>query len=186
MKQFEINNLSLKGAKIISRKKNSDQRGFFSRLFCFDELNEESKFDDLKQINISYTKTKNTIRGLHFQLPPFAETKIVTCTKGKIFDVIVDLRKDSSTFLNFHNEILSENNERSLLVPQGFAHGFITLDDNCEVLYFHTKNYNPDYERGIRYNDPKLNINWPSKTVEISERDLSFPLLTEQFDGLDL
>ena len=105
MKQFEINNLSLKGAKIISRKKNSDQRGFFSRLFCFDELNEESKFDDLKQINISYTKTKNTIRGLHFQLPPFAETKIVTCTKGKIFDVIVDLRKDSSTFLNFHNEI---------------------------------------------------------------------------------
>ena len=111
---------------------------------------------------------------------------LVEVTKGKIFDVIVDLRKDSSTFLNFHNEILSENNERSLLVPQGFAHGFIPLDDNCEVLYFHTKNYNPDYERGIRYNDPKLNINWPSKTVEISERDFSFPLLTEQFDGLDL
>ena len=185
MKKFEIKNLSLKGAKIINRKKNSDQRGYFSRLFCFDELNEEDKFDTLKQINISYTKTKNTIRGLHFQLPPFAETKIVTCTKGKIFDVIVDLRKDSSTFLNFHNEILSESEERSLLVPEGFAHGFLSLDDNCEVLYFHTKNYNPDYERGIRYNDPKLNINWPSKPDEISDRDLSFPLLTEQFDGLD-
>ena len=185
MKKFDIKNLSLKGAKIINRKKNSDSRGYFSRLFCFDELNEEDKFDTLKQINISYTKTRNTIRGLHFQLPPYAEKKIITCVKGKIFDIIVDLRKGSPTFLNFHNEILSENNETSLLVPEGFAHGFLSLDNDCEVLYFHTKNYNPDYERGIRYNDPKLGINWPSKAFEISERDSNFPLLTEQFDGLD-
>ena len=186
MKKLELKDILLKDAKVIIRKENSDNRGYLSRLFCYDELNEKNKFETLKQINISYTKLKNTLRGLHFQKPPYAEKKIVTCIKGKIFDIIVDLRRESPTFLKFHNEILSQSNQKSLLVPEGFAHGFLSLVDDCEVLYFHTKNYNPKYESGIKYNDPKLGINWPSKPIEISERDLSFPLIDDQFQGINL
>ena len=186
MKKLEFKEISLKNAKVIIREKNSDVRGYLSRLFCLDEINEDSEFDSLKQINISYTKSKHTLRGLHFQKSPFAEKKIVTCIKGKIFDIIVDLRKNSPTFLKFHNEILSENNQTSLLVPEGFAHGFLSLEDDCKVLYFHSKNYNPNYESGIKYDDPKIGINWPSEPKEISERDLSFPLIDEKFRGIDL
>ena len=111
---------------------------------------------------------------------------MVSCIKGKIFDVIVDLRKNSKTFLKTYSEILSEKNQKSLIVPKGFAHGFQALEDNCEILYFHSENYNSDYEDGIKYNDPQLSIKWPKNTTKISKRDDNFKLILENFKGLKI
>ena len=186
MGQFVIQNLNLLGAKKIKKKKYQDKRGYLSRVFCYDELKKNKINFSIKQINITLTKKKGTIRGLHFQLPPHSEIKMVSCIKGKIFDVIVDLRKNSKTFLKTHSEILSEKNQKSLIVPKGFAHGFQALEDNCEILYFHSENYNSDYEDGIKYNDPQLSIKWPKNTTNISKRDDNFKLILENFKGLKI
>lgn len=184
MSEFDIKNLPLIGAQIITRKKLEDERGYLSRLFCTEELNKNNIFKKIKQINITLTKKKSTIRGLHYQMAPFAETKMVSCIRGEIFDVIVDLRQDSPTFLNSHSEILSYKNQKSLIIPEGFAHGFQSLDDDCEVLYFHTENYQSNFEKGVRYNDQKLMIKWPLQSNIVSNRDLNFPLILEKFRGL--
>ena len=186
MGQFVIQNLNLLGAKKIKKKKYQDKRGYLSRVFCYDELKKNKINFSIKQINITLTKKKGTIRGLHFQLPPHSEIKMVSCIKGKIFDVIVDLRKNSKTFLKTYSEILSEKNQKSLIVPKGFAHGFQALEDNCEILYFHSENYNSDYEDGIKYNDPQLSIKWPKNTTNISKRDDNFKLILENFKGLKI
>ena len=183
MGQFVIQNLNLLGAK---NKKYQDKRGYLSRVFCYEELKKNKINFNIKQINITLTKKKGTIRGLHFQLPPHSEIKMVSCIKGKIFDVIVDLRKNSKTFLQTHSEILSEKNQKSLIVPKGFAHGFQALEDNCEILYFHSENYNSDYEDGIKYNDPQLSIKWPKNITNISKRDDNFKLILENFKGLKI
>ena len=186
MGQFVIQNLNLLGAKKIKKKKYQDKRGYLSRVFCYDELKKNKINFSIKQINITLTKKKGTIRGLHFQLPPHSEIKMVSCIKGKIFDVIVDLRKNSKTFLKTYSEILSEKNQKTLIVPKGFAHGFQALEDNCEILYFHSENYNSDYEDGIKYNDPQLSIKWPKNTTNISKRDDNFKLILENFKGLKI
>jgi dTDP-4-dehydrorhamnose 3,5-epimerase len=123
------------------------------------------------QCNISYTKIKGTIRGLHYQKKPFEESKLIRCTKGKILDVVIDLRPTSKTYKKYEGFELSENNYKMVYVPEGFAHGFQTLEDNCEVFYQVSQFYSPDYESGIRWNDPIFNIKWPIKVTEISQKD---------------
>ena len=130
------------------------------------------------------TSKKGTVRGMHFQYPPHAETKLVSCFRGKVFDVAVDLRKDSPTFLQSHAEILSNENLKTFLIPEGFAHGYQTLSDDCEMLYFHTANYVKEAEKGFNSTDPLLRIKWPLKISQISSRDKSHPSITSEFQGI--
>jgi dTDP-4-dehydrorhamnose 3,5-epimerase len=161
-----------------------DERGYFMESF------NELKFQvgvgqkiNFVQDNQSFS-TKGVLRGLHYQSNPYADMKIVTCIRGKIFDVIVDLRKNSKTFLNFIEIELSEYNNESVLIPEGFAHGFQTLINDCELIYSHTAKYCKKYENGLRYDDPRLNINWPLKPYNISDRDLKFNYINENYVGL--
>lgn len=165
----------LKGAYIINLQKIEDDRGFFSRLWCKQELEEHNLNANVVQSNISYNKKKGTLRGLHFQKAPYEETKYVRCTKGAMYDVIVDLRPESPTFKQWLGVELSEENGSMLYVPKRFAHGYIALQDHTEVTYFVTQFYNGDAEGGIRYNDKQFNIEWPIPITEISEKDKNRP-----------
>ncbi|NGX56461.1 MAG: dTDP-4-dehydrorhamnose 3,5-epimerase [Candidatus Anoxychlamydiales bacterium] len=176
---MKIIQLLLNGAAIIKSDIFEDNRGFFTRLFCQKELSKLHNSKSIDQINYSFTKKKGTIRGLHFQKNPFEEIKIVRCLKGKIFDVIVDMRKNSKTYLKWHGEILSENNHKMLYVPKGFAHGFQTLEDDCMTIYFNNEFYNPQAELGIKFDDKLLNIKWPIKMTAISDKDLNFESLND-------
>lgn len=155
-------------------------------MFCAGDLAEAGWVRPISQINHNRTSAKGSVRGLHFQLPPHAEMKLVNCIRGRIWDIAVDLRKGSPTFLKWHAEELSAENRRSLLIPEGFAHGFQTLTDDCEVLYMTSHPYAPDAEGGIRPDDPMLEVNWPLEFAEVSERDKSHPLLNTKFDGITL
>ena len=148
-----------------------DNRGRFYRVYCEEELKRIGHNKTIVQVNSSFTKHKGTIRGMHFQFPPKTEIKIVKCVKGSIFDVAVDLRKDSPTFLKWHGEVLTAENMKLMYIPEGFAHGFQTFEDDCDFLYLNTEFYSPEYEGGIRYNDPKIRIEWPLKAINISQRD---------------
>ncbi len=169
---------------ILKRKIFRDDRGFFAKLYSENDLKPFLANKHIVQINLSRTTQKGTIRGMHFQKHPFADLKIVQCTKGKIIDIVVDLRKASPDFLKWHAEELSDTNGKSLIIPEGFAHGFQTLCDDCEILYFHTAPYKPDYEGGINPLDPKLNIKWPLEVSQLSSRDSSFPPITSEFSGV--
>lgn len=179
-----IENTSLKDLKIITSEPFYDERGYFGRVFCQKELAEIKENIIIEQINHSLTKQKGTIRGMHFQYPPHAEMKIIRCTKGSIFDVAVDLRKNSPTFLKWHGEILSAENMKSIVIPEGFAHGFQTLEDDCEMVYLHTKAYCKEAEGALRFDEPLLNISWPLSLTAISERDLSHNYVDEKFEGI--
>ena len=163
-----------------------DHRGKFYRIFCKNEFEKITLQKEIVQVNQSFTIQKGSIRGMHFQYPPKAEIKIIKCTKGSVFDVGIDLRAKSQTFLKWHGQILSEDNLRMLYLPEGFAHGFQTLDDNTELLYLHTEFYTPQYEGGIRFDDPKLSIKWPLEITNISDRDLRYDLIDENFKGIVL
>jgi dTDP-4-dehydrorhamnose 3,5-epimerase len=178
--------LPINGLKKLIRRSHEDERGSLSRMFCDEELFDAGWQKDIKQINQTFTKKNGSLRGMHYQLPPYAEAKIVNCVRGEIFDVAVDLRQGSPTFLKWHAEILSAKNRVSLLIPEGFAHGFQTLVDDCELIYFHSQYYSPEHEMGMFYGDPKLSIDWPKEISEISERDASHNNLTDQFNGLYL
>lgn len=178
--------LSMTGAWLIETEAFQDQRGKFARFFCLKELENIHKGKAVEQINYSHTELKGTVRGLHFQHPPKTEAKLVRCLRGSVFDVIVDLRSGSETFLQWHGETLSGDNMKMLYVPDGFAHGFQALEDRVEMLYLHTESYDPEYEGGVRYHDPSLCIQWPLTVTEVSDRDRSHPLLTEEFEGLVL
>mgnify|MGYP001129666955 CR=1 FL=1 len=186
MERFEVKDLPLDGAKIVIRKPKWDDRGCFERMFCEEELITLLGHRRIVQINHSVTYKKGTVRGLHFQHPPNAELKLVSCIKGKIFDVIVDLRKGSPTLLQWHGEILAANTFKTLLVPEGFAHGFQTLDDDTELIYFVTSPYRPSHEDGLNPLEPRLNIPWPCEINTISERDSHFPFLDDGFEGITL
>lgn len=183
MKEFP---LYLTGAWLIEAETFQDQRGTFVRFFCQNEFDKIHKGKPIEQINYSRTVPKGAVRGLHFQRPPKTETRLVRCLRGSVFDVIVDLRSGSETFLQWHGEILSGKNMKMLYVPDGFAHGFQALEENVEMLYLHTGFYDPEYEGGVRYDDPRLRVQWPLSIAEISDRDRSHPLLTAEFEGLDL
>ena len=161
----------LKGAYVIEVDKINDERGFFGRLWCKNEFKKHNLNVNIVQSNVSKSKKKGTLRGMHFQKSPYQETKLIRCTKGSVYDVIIDLRPDSQTYKKWFGIELSENNHKMLYVPESFAHGFLTLESNSEVYYLVTQFYNKEFERGLRYNDPEINIQWPKKILEISEKD---------------
>jgi dTDP-4-dehydrorhamnose 3,5-epimerase len=171
---------------IIETKSHADSRGVFTRLYCESELVEFIGSRRIVQINQSQTFAVGAVRGLHFQEPPYAEMKIVRCIKGRVWDVAVDLRKSSSTFLQWHAEELAPGNARSMIIPEGFAHGFQAIEANSEILYLHTNFYCPNAEGGLRYDDPRLAIDWPLSVKDISERDCSHPLIESNFEGISL
>ena len=174
---MKIKQTPLQYAFIIELEPFMDDRGIFTRIFCQHELQSILHGKNIVQINHSMTRQKGAVRGLHFQYPPHAELKIVSCLRGQVFDVAVDLRKGSPTFLRWHAEILTDQNRKSFLIPEGFAHGFQTLEENCELLYLHTEFYSPEHEGGVRYDDPKIGIKWPLEITDVSERDKNHPLL---------
>jgi dTDP-4-dehydrorhamnose 3,5-epimerase len=170
--------------KLIQRHSVGDNRGYFERMFCGTELRPLMLAKEIVQINYTLTVKRGTLRGLHFQYPPYAETKIVSCLRGEVFDVAVDLRQGSQTFLQWHGEILSADNHRTLLIPEGFAHGFQALTDECGLLYFHSSSYQPNAEGGLNARDPRLAIRWPEPVADISPRDAAHPFVTEAFVGV--
>ena len=174
----------LKGSYIINLTPFSDERGWFARTYCENEFREIGHAEKWVQMNHSCTTKKGTVRGMHYQLPPFREIKMVRCIRGKVFDVIIDIRKDSATFLQWFGVELSPEAMNMLYIPVGFAHGFQTLSDNSEMIYHHSEFYSPGAEGGIKYNDPAVNIKWPLEVTSISERDLNHPGLTEKFKGI--
>lgn len=165
----------LAGAKIVELKELRDERGFFARAWCQKEFQEEGLSANVVQSNVSYNHHKGTLRGMHYQVSPYEESKLVRCTQGAIYDVVIDLRRGSPTFAQWVGVELTATNHRMLFVPEGFAHGFITLADNSEVTYQVTQFYHPGSERGARYNDPTFGIEWPTAIQVISEKDNSWP-----------
>ena len=174
----------LQGLYLISLEPVSDSRGWFSRTFCKEEFEKIDHKKEWVQMNHSFTKYKGTIRGMHYQVPPFSEVKMVRCVAGAVFDVVVDIRKDSKTFLQWQGVNLSAENKQMLYIPEGFAHGFQTLTDECELLYHHTAMYRPGAEGGLRYNDPMIGIEWPLPANHLSERDLAHELINQDFKGI--
>jgi dTDP-4-dehydrorhamnose 3,5-epimerase len=164
----------IKDAYIVNLETIEDDRGFFARLFCQKEFKEKKLINNFVQINDSFTKKKGTIRGMHYQKKPKQEVKIVRCISGKIFDVIIDLRKTSQTYLNWYGLELSSQNKKMLYVPNGCAHGFLTLSNNCEVFYLVSQEYSPKHEMGLRFDDPKINIKWPLKILYGSDKDMNW------------
>lgn len=181
---FDILPTPLAGLRVLQRKPIGDSRGYLERLFCVDDLRDLLAGRRIEQINRTLTSRRGTVRGLHFQHPPHAETKFVHCLRGEVFDVAVDLRRGSPTFLQWHAEILSEGNRKTLVLPEGFAHGFQTLADNCEMLYFHTAAYVQAAEGGLHVDDPRLAIRWPLPVAGLSARDAAHPRLNENFAGV--
>lgn len=186
MSRFTILDTPIDDLKIVERQQLDDTRGFLSRLFCTDELAAAGWHKPVSQINQTLTQKQGTIRGLHFQPPPNAEMKLVTCLRGAVWDVAVDLRTGSPTFLQWHAEELSAANHRALLIPEGFAHGFQTLCDDCELIYLHSRAYTPSAEVGLNPKDPMLMITWPWAITELSARDAQHPMLNHQFKGAAL
>ncbi len=184
--RFEIIKTPLPGMHVIQRKPIGDARGYLERMYCHEELQAVLPGKSIVQINHTLTVNRGTVRGMHFQKPPHAETKWITCLSGRVFDVAVDLRASSPTFLQWHAEILSEDNYKTLAIPEGFAHGFQTLTDHCEMLYFHTAAYHPEAEGAVNAVDPQLAIHWPEDITERSPRDAAHPMLDRNFSGIEL
>jgi len=164
----------INGMYIIEPELLTDERGFFTRSFCKEEFRVYGLDADIVQCNISCNKKKGTLRGMHYQIPPFEEAKIVSCTKGSIYDVVVDLRRNSPTYGQWHAEELSADSYRMLYIPKECAHGFQTLEDNCLVYYQMEEYYHAECARGIRWNDPSIGIVWPLPVMNISEKDKNF------------
>ena len=184
--RFEIIDAPLHGLKILQRAPIRDSRGVLERLFCADELSLLIPEQQIMQINLTLTSKRGVVRGMHFQHPPYAEAKFVSCLRGEVFDVAVDLRRASATFLHWHAERLAANSHKTFLIPPGFAHGFQTLTDDCELLYFHTAVYQPGAEAAVNARDPLLAIRWPENISELSSRDASHPMLTTEYRGVEL
>ena len=159
----------------------SDERGFFARTYCRNEFAEMGLNPNLVQCNISYNKVRGTLRGMHFQKAPHAEAKLVRCTQGALYDVIVDLRNDSKTFTQWFGVELTAKNRKALYVPEGFAHGFITLKDDAEALYQMSEFFHSECSAGVRWDDPVFSIRWPIDVKVISERDRSYPNFAASF-----
>jgi dTDP-4-dehydrorhamnose 3,5-epimerase len=181
---MKIRQTALPGVVIIETTKFLDRRGSFSRLYCEDELSQVIGDRHIVQINHSSTDNIGTVRGLHYQRSPYMEMKLVRCLKGRVWDVAVDLRKDSPTFLQWHAEELSPQNTKMLVIPEGCAHGFQILEAKTELLYLHTESYMPAAEAGLRVDDPRLSISWPLPIAGLSERDSQHPAITMDFTGL--
>ncbi len=168
----------LKGAFVVELKLIEDDRGFFARAWCNNELEAQGLNANLVQANTAYSKTKGTLRGIHFQKEPHQEAKLVKCIHGAIFDVIVDIRPSSATFGQWFGIELSAKNRKMLYVPEGFGHAYLTLQDDAEVYYSVTQFYHPEAEGGIKWNDPDIGIEWPIEPTVISDKDQALPNLS--------
>ena len=186
MTRLTVTDLPLAGLKLVERNLIGDDRGYLCRLFCKEELEACGWKKPVAQINHTYTSKKGTIRGLHYQIQPWTEMKLVNCIRGEVWDVAVDLRSNSPTCMHWHAQILSENNRRALLLPEGFAHGFQSLTDDVELIYLHSEVYYPNAEAALRFDDKILDIKWPLAITAISERDKAHSLLTTKFKGITL
>jgi dTDP-4-dehydrorhamnose 3,5-epimerase len=186
MSRFDFMSTPLQGLIVVQRQAMEDHRGFLSRFYCAEEFSDAGVNKPIAQINQTRTYKKGTVRGLHFQYPPYAETKLVSCLQGEILDVAVDLRCNSPTFLHSYAQILSASNRKSLLIPEGYAHGFQTLTDDCELIYLHTATYHRESEAAINVLEPRLNIDWPLPISELSDRDRSHPFISSDFQGIVL
>jgi len=183
---MKFNETKIKGLYIAELELFNDDRGFFARAYCKKELQNINIEKPIKQINHSSTSTVGVIRGMHYQNPPYSEVKIVRCIAGEVFDVAVDLRKDSDTFLQWHVEYLSSTNFKMMVIPEGLAHGFQVIKSDSELLYFHTESYTQKAEEGVLFNDEKIGIKWPLLAKNISNRDLKHKPITNKFKGLNL
>lgn len=182
--RFDIIAIPIEGLRILQRKPRGDHRGYLDRLFCMEELQEVLAGRRIEQVNHTLTRSRGTVRGLHFQHPPLAEMKFVHCLRGEVFDVAVDLRRGSPTFLCWHAEALSEGSHKTFVIPEGFAHGFQALTDECEMLYFHTAAYRQEAEGGLHPQDPRLAIAWPLPVAGLSPRDAAHAFIDTHFEGL--
>lgn len=174
------------GLMLVETRPVGDARGNFSRLFCARELEPLHLPGPIAQANLSRTAEPGTVRGMHFQRPPKAEAKLIRCLRGRVLDVAVDLRKGSPTYLKWHAVELAPGNNLAFYLPRGFAHGFQTLEPDCEMLYLHTEFYSPEHEGGLRHDDPALGIAWPLPVVGLSGRDAAHPLLDTDFVPLEI
>jgi dTDP-4-dehydrorhamnose 3,5-epimerase len=182
--RFEILETPIRGLMVLQRRPAADERGRLERMFCARELGPLLSGSSIVQVNHTITAKAGTVRGMHFQHPPHAELKLVTCLRGEVFDVAVDLRRGSPTLLRWHAEILRSGDRRTLLIPEGFAHGFQALSDDCELLYFHTAAYEPGAEDGLHPEDPLLSIRWPRAVSALSPRDAAHRILGPGFRGI--
>ena len=167
----------LPGAYVVELERHQDDRGFFARMYCAREFADHGLEPAVAQGNMSFSRRKGTLRGMHYQVAPAEETKLVRCVRGAIHDVIVDVREDSPTYLQHFGLELSAENRKALFVPRGFAHGCLTLEDDTEILYLVSEFYTPGHERGLRWDDPTLGIEWPSAVTEVSDKDAAWPLV---------
>ncbi|MCP9749908.1 dTDP-4-dehydrorhamnose 3,5-epimerase [Ferruginibacter sp. HRS2-29] len=175
---------NIAGLYTVSLKKLEDERGFFARTYCKNEFAKIGFNKEFVQFNHSFNKSKGTIRGMHFQVPPFAETKLIRCVQGAVYDVAVDLREGSPTFLQYAGIELNEENMLAVLIPEGFAHGFQVLKDNSALIYHHTEVYTPGADGGIRFDDPALAIQWPLDPLLVSQKDREYKLIDQNFKGI--
>jgi dTDP-4-dehydrorhamnose 3,5-epimerase len=181
---MNITRLPIAGAALVDTRRIEDHRGAFARLFCTDALAPLLGHRHIVQANHSRTREVGAVRGLHFQLAPHAEMKLVRCLTGRVWDVVVDLRASSPSFLQWHAEELSAKNARMMVIPEGCAHGFQVLEPDSELMYLHTAAYAPHAEGGVRHDDPLIAIRWPLPMTDLSARDASHPLLSAGFAGI--
>ena len=186
MGRFSVSGSPIAGVQVISRSRIGDDRGFLSRIFCAEELAEAGWIDPIVQINHTLTSEMGTVRGMHYQCRPHAEMKLVSCIRGVVWDVAVDLRASSQSYLQWYAAELSADNGRALLIPQGCAHGFQALTADCELIYLHSAAYAPGAEAGLSPLDPTLGIAWPLSISQLSERDRRHPQVADGFEGVEL
>lgn len=186
MSRLQVEATRLRGLMRVRRQPLGDERGALTRVFCADELRDAGWSRPILQINHTVTVRRGTVRGLHFQRPPHAEAKLVNCLRGEVWDIAVDLRSGSPTFLQWHAERLSPGNGLALLIPEGFAHGFQTLTDEVEMLYCHSAAYVSTAEGGLHPQDPRLALPWPLPVAGLSSRDAAQPLIGDDFVEADL
>ena len=184
MAKFQIERTPLDGLQVISRLPISDDRGYLERLYCKEELAEAFGQKSIAQVNHSYTSQPGVVRGMHFQYPPHTEIKMVTCIRGSVFDVAIDLRRNSRTYLKWFGLKLKADKFMSLAIPEGFAHGFQTLESNCELIYFHSEPYVSTAEGAVNATDEIFQISWPLPISERSTRDKNHPMISKTFQGL--
>jgi len=185
-KRFKFTSTSIKDLVICERKPIVHELGFFMRFFCDEEFREIGLNKPVVQINQTLTRIKGSVRGMHFQNVPQAENKIVTCIKGEIYDIAIDIRKGSPTFLQWHGEVLSGKNNKSMYIPEGFAHGFQSLSADCEMVYLHTSHYSAESEGALHWNDPSISIRWPLPVTDVSSRDNGHAFVNKNFSGIEL
>ncbi|WP_394560350.1 dTDP-4-dehydrorhamnose 3,5-epimerase family protein [Aquipseudomonas alcaligenes] len=184
--RFDLTLTPLPDLQVLTRKVVGDSRGWLERVFCTTDLQEVLGNRQVLQINRTLTRRQGSVRGMHYQHAPSAEMKFVSCLRGEVFDVAIDLRPTSPTFLQWHAELLSADNHKTLAIPEGFAHGFQTLSDDCEMLYLHTAAYDPGAEGALNAQDPALGIAWPQPITEMSPRDAGHPMIDTGFAGVRL